>query len=339
MANTLSEKIATLIEQSRMHIARVANTTMVQTYYQIGKMLVEELQHGSSRAEYGTQLLQKVGRHLTKSFGKGFSETNLKQMRDFYTAYSIRQTLSDELQWSSVLSWSHYLLLMRIENIAERQFYELEAHQNQWSVRTLQRQFNTGLYERLLLSRDKTAVQKLAQVGQVIQRPNDLLKEPLVLEFLGLEEKSHYSENELETAIINHIEKFMLELGKGFLFGGRQVRFTFDEDHFKIDLVFYNRFLQCFVLIDLKIGKLTHQDLGQMQMYVNYYDRYVKLAHENPTVGIIVCKDKNQSLVEITLPKDNQQIFAQKYQTVLPSKDVLKALLEKYGNDSTHNNI
>jgi predicted nuclease of restriction endonuclease-like (RecB) superfamily len=330
MQETLSEKIATLIEQSRLYVAQVANTAMVQTYYKIGEMLVEELQNGATRAEYGVQLLQKVGRLLTKQFGKGFSETNLKQMRDFYTAYSIRQTVSDEWQWSSVLSWSHYLLLMRIQNPAERQFYELEAHQNQWSVRTLQRQFNSGLYERLLLSRDKSAVQSLAQVGQVIQKPHDLLKEPLVLEFLGLEDKNQYSESELETAIINQLEKFMLELGKGFLFGGRQVRFTFDEDHFKVDLVFYNRFLQCFVLIDLKIGKLTHQDLGQMQMYVNYYDRYVKLEHENPTVGIIICKDKNQSLVEITLPKDNQQIFAQKYQTVLPSKEVLKALLEKY---------
>ncbi|MEY4936119.1 MAG: hypothetical protein RIS64_2478 [Bacteroidota bacterium] len=330
MQETLSEKIATLIEQSRLYVAQIANTAMVQTYYKIGEMLVEELQNGATRAEYGVQLLQKVGRQLTKQFGKGFSETNLKQMRDFYTAYSIRQTLSDEWQWSSVLSWSHYLLLMRIQNPAERQFYELEAHQNQWSVRTLQRQFNSGLYERLLLSRDKSAVQSLAQVGQVIQKPHDLLKEPLVLEFLGLEDKNQYSESELETAIINQLEKFMLELGKGFLFGGRQVRFTFDEDHFKVDLVFYNRFLQCFVLIDLKIGKLTHQDLGQMQMYVNYYDRYVKLEHENPTVGIIICKDKNQSLVEITLPKDNQQIFAQKYQTVLPSKEVLKALLEKY---------
>lgn len=330
MQETLSEKIATLIEQSRLYVAQVANTAMVQTYYKIGEMLVEELQNGATRAEYGVQLLQKVGRLLTKQFGKGFSETNLKQMRDFYAAYSIRQTVSDELQWSSVLSWSHYLLLMRIQNPAERQFYELEAHQNQWSVRTLQRQFNSGLYERLLLSRDKSAVQSLAQVGQVIQKPHDLLKEPLVLEFLGLEDKNQYSESELETAIINQLEKFMLELGKGFLFGGRQVRFTFDEDHFKVDLVFYNRFLQCFVLIDLKIGKLTHQDLGQMQMYVNYYDRYVKLEHENPTVGIIICKDKNQSLVEITLPKDNQQIFAQKYQTVLPSKEVLKALLEKY---------
>jgi predicted nuclease of restriction endonuclease-like (RecB) superfamily len=284
MIQSLSDKITNLIENARIHVAHVANTTMVQTYYQIGKMLVEELQNGASCAEYGTQLLQKMGRHLTKLFGKGFSETNLKQMRDFYNAYSIRQTLSDELEWSSVLSWSHYLLLMRIENAAERQFYGLEAHQNQWSVRTLQRQFNTGLYERLLLSRDKAAVQTLSQQGQIIQTPHDILKEPLVLEFLGLEDKNTYSESELETAIINQIEKFMLELGKGFFFGGRQVRFTFDEDHFKVDLVFYNRFLQCFVLIDLKIGKLTHQDLGQMQMYVHYYDRFVKLEHENPTV-------------------------------------------------------
>jgi predicted nuclease of restriction endonuclease-like (RecB) superfamily len=186
------------------------------------------------------------------------------------------------------------------------------------------------LFERLSLSRDKESVLKLAKQGQLIQNPEDILKEPLVLEFLGLDEKDYYSETDLETAIINEIETFMLELGKGFFFGGRQVRFTFDEDHFKVDLVFYNRLLHCFVIVDLKIGKLTHQDLGQMQMYVNYYDRFVKNENENPTIGIILCKNKTESLVEITLPEGNKQIFASKYQTILPTKEELKSLLNHY---------
>jgi predicted nuclease of restriction endonuclease-like (RecB) superfamily len=312
---------------------------MVHTYFEIGRMIVEELQEGNERAKYGTNLLNHVSKDLNSQLGKGFSETNLKQMRDFYHAYSIRQTLSDELSNGSIekpknltfkLSWSHYLLLMRIENLDERSFYEIETLQNQWSVRYLQRQFNTSLYERLVLSRDKSKIKELAIKGQLIENPQDLFKEPLILEFLGLEEKNEYSETELETAIINQIEKFMLELGKGFFFGGRQVRFTFDEDHFKVDLVFYNRLLQCFVLIDLKIGKLTHQDLGQMQMYVNYYDRFVKTDTENSTIGIILCKTKNQSLVEITLPQGNNQIFASKYKTILPSKEDFTKILNEY---------
>ena len=191
----------------------------------------------------------------------------------------------------------------------------------------MERQFNSGLFERLALSKNKEGILELAKKGQIIAKAQDVLKEPLILEFLGLEEKIEYSENELESAIINQIEKFILELGKGFFFGGRQVRFTFDEEHYRVDLVFYNRILQCFVLLDLKIGKLTHQDLGQMQMYVNYYDRFEKSETENPTIGIILCKDKNKSLVEITLPKNNNQIFASKYQTVLPSKEDFQKLL------------
>ncbi|MEY4538983.1 MAG: hypothetical protein RLZZ306_740 [Bacteroidota bacterium] len=335
----LSQKIIQLIQTARNRVAVAVNTTMVHTYFEIGRMIVEELQEGNERAKYGTNLLNHVSKDLNSQLGKGFSETNLKQMRDFYHAYSIRQTLSDELSNGSIekpknltfkLSWSHYLLLMRIENLDERSFYEIETLQNQWSVRYLQRQFNTSLYERLVLSRDKSKIKELAIKGQLIENPQDLFKEPLILEFLGLEEKNEYSETELETAIINQIEKFMLELGKGFFFGGRQVRFTFDEDHFKVDLVFYNRLLQCFVLIDLKIGKLTHQDLGQMQMYVNYYDRFVKTDTENSTIGIILCKTKNQSLVEITLPEGNNQIFASKYKTILPSKEDFTKILNEY---------
>ena len=230
------------------------------------------------------------------------------------------------------LSWSHYLLLLRIKNEEERQFYEIESYKNQWILKELERQFNSGLFERLILSKDKEAVRKMAMEGQIVKKPKDIIKEPLVLEFLGLKEETAYTETQLETAIINKLETFMLELGKGFFFGGRQVRFSFDEEHFFVDLVFYNRLLRCFVLIDLKIGKLKHQDIGQMQMYINYYDRYIKTEDENPTIGIIVCKDKKDAIVEITLPENNKQIFATKYQTILPSKEDLKQLIEKnYG--------
>jgi predicted nuclease of restriction endonuclease-like (RecB) superfamily len=225
------------------------------------------------------------------------------------------------------VSWSHYLLLCRIKNVEERAFYEIEAAQNHWNLEELQRQFDSSLYERLVLSTDKDQVKVLATHGQIIKQPKDLIKDPLILEFMGLEEKAAYSESDLETAIINKIEKFMLELGKGFFFGGRQVRFTFSERHYRVDLVFYNRLLKCFVLIDLKIGLLTHQDLGQMQMYVNYYDRFVKDDTENPTIGIILCKDKEDAVVEITLPKDNHQIFATQYQFYLPSKEALQRLI------------
>ena len=218
---------------------------------------------------------------------------------------------------------------MRIENENERNFYEIEAANNNWSLRELDRQFDSGLYERLILSRNKEAVKQLAEKGQIIEKPSDIIKDPYILEFVGLPEKAIYSESKLENQLITELETFLLELGKGFTFVGRQVRFTFDEEHFRVDLVFYNRLLRCFVLIDLKIGKLKHQDLGQMQMYVNYYDRFVKTEDENKTIGIILCKDKKDTLVEITLPEGNNQIFASRYQTILPSKEELKRLIEK----------
>jgi len=297
---------------------------MVNTYFEIGRMIVEEEQAGRDRAGYGMQLLSELSGKLASEFGKGFSVTNLKQMRSFYLIYSKGQTLSDEFR----LSWSHYLKLMRIDNENERRFYQIEAINNGWSLRELQRQFDSGLYERLALSRDKEGIKKLAEKGQIIESSQDILKDPYILEFIGLKEKTRFSESELEQKIIDKLEQFLLELGKGFTFVGRQVRFSFDDKHFRVDLVFYNRILQCFVLIDLKIGELNHQDLGQMQMYVNCYDRFVKLENENSTIGIILCKEKNNTLVEITLPKDNAQIFASKYQTVLPSKADLKRLVE-----------
>lgn len=224
--------------------------------------------------------------------------------------------------------------MIQIDHELERQFYEIESFQNNWKLEELKRQFDSGLFERLALSKNKEEVKKLAQKGQLVHQPKDLFKDPYILEFLGIEENNAFSENDLETLIINQLEKFLLELGKGFLFSGRQVRFTFDEEHYFVDLVLYNRLLQCFVLIDLKIGKLTHQDLGQMQMYTNYYDRYVKTDTENPTVGIILCKNKNENLVEITLPKDNDRIFASKYSTVLPNKNILKKLLNTNNESS-----
>ena len=323
--NNIYQNISELLQQARKNINKVINSAMVHTYFEIGKMIVEEEQEGKKRAEYGKKLLETLSKKLTVEFGKGFSERNLKQMRMFYQKYSIGQTLSAQFK----LSWSHYIFLCRIDNLEERNFYEIESTNNNWSLRELKRQFDTGLYERLVLSRNKEEIKVLSKQGQIIEKPKVLVKDPYVLEFLGLEGLTKYSENDLETAIINHIEKFIMELGKGFLFQGRQVKFTFDEEHFFVDLVFYNRILKCFVVIDLKIGKLKHQDIGQMQMYVNYYDRYVKLEEENKTIGIIICKNKNDTLVEITLPENNTQIFASRYNTVLPSKEELKKIVEE----------
>lgn len=318
-------EISNLLKEARKSIVSNINTTMTKTYFLIGKRIVEEEQNGNERATYGKNLIKNLSKKLTNEFGKGFSERNIEQMRKFYKTYSIPQTLSAEFK----LSWSHYLILMRMENIEERNFYEIESIQNNWSLRELRRQIDSALYERLVLSRDKAKVKELAFKGQVIEKPEDVVKDPYILEFLGLEEQSNYSENKLETEIINNLEKFLLELGKGFTFVGRQVRFTFDEKHFRVDLVFYNRILKCFVLIDLKIGEVTHQDLGQMQMYVNYYDRYVRLPDENKSIGIIICREKNDTLVKLTLPEDNNQIFASKYMTVLPTKEEFKKILDK----------
>ncbi len=318
------EEIKNLLTSARNSITSNINSTMAKTYFLIGKRIVEEEQNGNERAEYGDNLIKNLSLRLTKEFGKGFSKTNLKQMKSFYLVYGKGQTLSDQFK----LSWSHYLILMRMENLNERNFYEIEASKNNWSLRELRRQIDSALYERLILSRDKERVKELAFKGQIIEKPEDIIKDPYILEFLGLEEQNNYSENKLETEIINNLEKFLLELGKGFTFVGRQVRFTFDEKHFRVDLVFYNRILKCFVLIDLKIGEVTHQDLGQMQMYVNYYDRYVKLPDENKSIGIIICREKNDTLVKLTLPEDNNQIFASKYMTVLPSKEEFKKIID-----------
>ncbi len=327
-------RVSNLLKEARESVVRTVKNTMVFTYLEIGRMIVKEEQNGKERAEYGKQIIKELSSRLSTEFGKGFSVTNLQQMKNFYNIYGKQQTVSVKSDNGIVqnnnfqLSWSHYLFLMRIDNIDERKFYEIETFENNWSLRELRRQFDSSLYERLSLSRNKKAIKELSEKGQIIENAKDSLKDPYILEFIGLPENEKYSESELEQRIIDKLEHFLLELGKGFTFVGRQVRFTFDEEHFRVDLVFYNRLLQCFVVIDLKIGKLTHQDLGQMQMYVNYYDRFVKLDTENKTIGIILCKDKKDTLVEITLPENNEQIFASKYQTVLPSKIELKQLIE-----------
>lgn len=324
--NQFHSQIVSLLQSARNQVVRSVNQTMVITYFQIGKMIVEEEQNGKERAEYGKGVLKSLSGVLTKEFGKGFSVDNLENMRKFFLAYEKSETLSRKSD-KNILSWSHYLKLMRIEDIDERSFYEIESLKNNWSVRELQRQFDSALYIRLALSRNKDKVKELSEKGLILEKPKDAIKDPYILEFIGLPEHSKYSETELEHEIIDKLEHFLLELGNGFTFVARQKRISFDDKHFRIDLVFYNRILKCFVLIDLKIGEIKHQDLGQMQMYVNYYDREIKLGEENKTIGIVLCRDKSKSVVEYTLPENNEQIFASKYKTVLPSKAELKKLI------------
>ena len=333
------DRILDILKNARKQAKMALNISMVYSYYEVGRAIIEEEQNGKQRAEYGKAILKELSKRLTESLGKGFSVENLKLMRRFYVVYSkdqIGQKVSTQFENLPVtregrkffLSFSHYVFLMRIPNIDERHFYEIEAAHNGWGIKELERQYDSALYERLALSRDKEGIERLSTEGQIIEKPEDLLKDPYVLEFTGLPELAKYSETDLETKIIDHLQEFLLELGRGFAFVGRQVRFTFEDEHYRVDLVFFNRLLRCFVLFDLKIGRLKHQDIGQMQMYVNYYDRKVKLKDENPTIGILLCKNKNDAVVEMTLPEDNSQIFASKYLTVLPSKEELKKLME-----------
>lgn len=361
----LFEHISSLIEQSRKHVAKAVNTAMVYTYYGIGQYIVEFEQNGDYRAVYGKSILNRLSAKLTDRFGKGWSVETLTKCRKFYNIYAISsamqtksgkiqkspapQTKSEEIQKLSAsqtksipdfsLSWNHYQILMRIENPDERHFYEIEAKRQNWGYRWLQRQHASSLYERIALSQDKNKVLSLAEKGQIIERPSDIIKNPIALEFLGLKPDVSYSESKLENAIISKLQTFLLEMGKGFLFEARQKRFTFNEDNFYVDLVLYNRMLQCYVLVDLKNDKLTHQDLGQMQMYVNYFDRYVRLDFEKPTIGILLCKSKEDALVELTLPKDTN-IYASAYELCLPDKALLQAKVKEWieefeGNEYT----
>ena len=350
----LFERISTLIEQARRHVKTTVNLTEVYTKFHIGQYIVEDEQQGHYRAQYGKQVLKNLSGRLTDRFGSGWSVETLKLCRRFFVVYSDsvnsvypiqdeNQTtvLEKGKQWlpnlksetvlrkssespSFTLSWSHYLILMRIDNPDERSFYEIECTQQQWSVRQLSRQVGSSLYERLALSRNKDEVMRLAREGQTIEKPSDIIKNPMTLEFLGLRQEEAYTESKLENAIISKLQSFMLEMGKGFLFEKRQRRFTFDEQNYYVDLVLYNRYLQSFVLIDLKTDKLTHQDLGQMQMYVNYYTRELMNEGDNPPIGIVLCAEKNDAVVKYTLPEGNNQIFASKYFTYLPTEEELK---------------
>ena len=358
--DALFEKVSVLIEQARHYVATTVNLSEVYTKYHIGQYIVEDEQQGEYRAQYGKQVLKNLSVRLTDRFGSGWSVETLDKCRKFYRVYSSKQISStartksefvnsvDEISQqrllnsfsdtlvrksaeniSFTLSWSHYLVLMRIDNPDARSFYEIECTQQQWSVRQLSRQVGSSLYERLALSRNKDEVMRLACEGQTIEKPSDIIKNPVTLEFLGLKPDSVYTESKLENAIISKMQQFLLELGKGFLFEARQKRFTFEEENFYVDLVFYNRLLQCYVLVDLKTDKLTHQDLGQMQMYVNYYDRFVKQDFEKPTIGILLCESKKDALVELTLPKD-ANIYATQYQLYLPDKDLLQAKVREW---------
>lgn len=352
--DALFERISTLIEESRKNVATAVNIAEVYTKYEIGRYIVENEQNGKYRAAYGKQVLRCLANKLTQKYGNGWSEDTLERCRKFFDAYHTPQISATALRklhkgapaidfrdndaefqntpadtHKFVLSWSHYLILMRIENTEARSFYEVECAKQNWSVRWLQRQVGSSLYERIALSSDKDKVIRMAKEGEIIEKPADIIKNPFTLEFLGLKTDTAYSESKLENAIIDKMQTFLLEMGKGFLFEARQKRFTFDEDNFYVDLVFYNRLLQCYVLIDLKVDKLTHQDLGQMQMYVNYYDRYQKQDFEKPTVGILLCKEKNDALVEMTLPKDSN-IYAAQYNLYLPNKKELQAKLKSW---------
>jgi predicted nuclease of restriction endonuclease-like (RecB) superfamily len=358
--SALYRRIRDLVIAARQTVARGVDLVQVHTSFEIGRYIVEYEQRGESRAGYGKEVIKGLAERLTSEFGQGFSLSTLKLMRQFFFQFQDRaakisqtpsgqsgrsksQTVSgqllatEKLQTLSAksqarpfsLSWSHYVFLLGIKNPDERSFYEIEAASQDWPLRELKRQFDTSLYERLALSRDKKGIRRLARKGQIISSPKDLFKEPLVLEFLGLDEQARYSESDLESAVISQIERFLLEMGKGFLFEARQKRFSFDDDHFFVDLVFYNRLLRCYVLVDLKLGKLTHQDLGQMQMYVNYFDRRVRTQGENRTVGIVLCTKKNQALVTITLPKGSRT-HAREYQLYLPSKEVLQKKLVEW---------
>ncbi|PIE86877.1 MAG: hypothetical protein CSA03_03180 [Bacteroidetes bacterium] len=318
------QKAIQLIQSARREINRQINTTMVHTYYEVGKMIIEKEQSGKDRADYGKKLIINLSNVLTAEFGAGFSTTNLRQMRKFYLIYEKQQTLSAEFK----LSWSHYLKLMRIDNEFERRFYEVEAIHNNWSVRELNRHYDTALFTRVAISKDNEKLQVICEKGLIPEKARDVVKDPYILEFLGLSNVQFYSESDLEERIIGKLEHFLMELGNGFTFVSRQKRISFDEKHFYIDLVFYNRMLRSFVLIDLKIGEIRHQDIGQMQMYVHYYDREIKLPDENKTIGIILCQNKSEALVRYTLPEDNEQIFASKYETILPSTEEFMSIIQ-----------
>ncbi|MHB8579334.1 MAG: PDDEXK nuclease domain-containing protein [Ignavibacteriaceae bacterium] len=366
---SLYNDIKIILEDARQRSYRAVNFLMVEAYWNIGRLIVEEEFKWKKRADYGSFLIKEISNKLTKDFGEGFTETNVRYFRLFFLAFPIHHALRDEFRTldnsklhpmsgestasishalsdesgkikiqdaarrNSIelqkylrpeLSWTHYRLLLKLEKQEARFFYMNESANSNWSTRELERQMNSLLFERLALSKDKKAVMKMAKKGQIIVSPGDLVKDPYVLEFLGLEKLEKYYEEDLEKALINHLQRFLLELGKGFSFVARQKRITLDGDHYHIDLVFYNRLTKSHILFDLKVGKLTHQDIGQMQMYVNFYNRTQKLKEENDTIGIILCAEKNNAVIKYTLPEKQKQIFISKYIPYLPTEEELK---------------
>lgn len=324
--DSIYKEIKSILKQARNKVYKVANNTMVEAYWNIGRVIVEK-QRGSNKAEYGTALIKNLSKKMTKEFGKGFTVANLKNMRQFYLIFQKSYALRSEL------TWTHYRLLMRVENENARNFYIEECIKSNWSTRQLERQITTLFYERLLSSKDKEKVSKeIYKLEPQIKKAEDIIKDPYVLEFLGLPENTSFLEKNLEQALIDHLQKFLLELGRGFSFVARQKRITFDGRHFYIDLVFYNYLLKCFVLIDLKVGDLTHQDLGQMQMYVHYFEEEMMNEGDNPPIGIVLCADKSDSIVKYTLSKNETQVFASKYKAYLPSEEELLSEIRKEYN-------
>jgi predicted nuclease of restriction endonuclease-like (RecB) superfamily len=313
----LITEIQAIIAASKEAAIRSVDHQRVRMYWSIGQKIFEEEQGAKDRADYGTYLIKSLSSELQPTYGTGFSVRQLERYRQFYRTFPIASTLRTQF------SWTHYKLLISIDKDEKREFYEAEAEKNNWTARQLERQINSQLFERLLLSKDVASVLAVARNEKQPSDVKDIIKDPMVLEFLGLKKEAAYYERDLETALITHLQDFLLELGNGFSFVARQKRIHLEGDEFFIDLVFYNRLLQCFVLIEMKTSRLTHQDLGQLQMYVNYYDRIEKQAFENPTIGILLCADKNDAVVKFTLPEGNRSIVASKYQLYLPSEDQL----------------
>jgi predicted nuclease of restriction endonuclease-like (RecB) superfamily len=336
----LVDRIAEIFKQARAKAVREINRIQVLAYWEIGREIVEFEQKGKARAEYGEKLIKKLSKDMGKKLGRGFSEINLRNMRRFYLEFPIQiqqtssvksqinQGLAARTQFEPILSWSHYCELLKVEEPLARSFYEKEAYQNNWSVRELKRQINSMFFERLALSKDSKAVIRMAKRGQVIEKPEDAIKDPYILEFLNLKEETSYTETELEQAIIDKLQYFLLEIGKGFSFVARQKRITIANRHYYIDLVFYNRTLKCFVLIDLKTGELDHSDIGQMNFYLNYFKENEKMKDENAPIGLILCAKKDDIFAKYVLGGLNNRVFASKYKLALPSEQELKLKLK-----------
>jgi len=322
------QDIKTIIGQARTQAVRSVEFHRVEMYWKLGERIFTEEQQGKERADYGAYLIRGLASEIEPEFGSGFSVRTLEQSRQFYRTFPIANALRSQL------NWTQYRMLIQIADNSKREYYELEAVKNAWNGRELERQINSGLFERLLLSNDKESVLAVARNQKLPELPHEIIKNPMILEFLGLERKPRYYEQDLETALIGHLQQFLLELGNGFSFVARQKRLLLEDDEFFADLVFYNRLLRCFVVIEIKTNKITHQDIGQLQMYVNYYDRHEKLPDENPTVGILLCASKNNEMVKMALPENNRTILANQYKLYLPTETQLLAELKKeLGNE------